>query len=135
MINIKTKKYFDKYENLIIAIIIPNRNKEILIEEFNYINDYFYQYASKNIFNSLPNFNRAIFKQKNIYVRLTLCNNMLIFDGWGNDLTYLESNRKNYIYEKIYTIEDIKSGIINNIINYGVSIRIPTYEPKKLIYE
>ena len=34
-------------------------------------------------------------------------------------------------YEKVFTIQDVKSGLIENIIKYGVDI--PSYKPKKII--
>jgi hypothetical protein len=122
--------YFKKYNSLIIKIE-HNNNNEINEKNINYVMKYLNNNKLIQFFNYLnipeidlyiKHFNRMlnILSIEDLYIRI------------GSYSWTYTSSVDLLNFNKIYTIEDIKNGVIDKI--YGINIK-PNYNPKKLVSE
>lgn len=132
-----------KYENE------PNYEPKSKIIRENFNIDYPYKTVVIGIYNEkdLDDFMKyspnAMFKEEVYYVIADRINNTkyyIRFSLYDNELTldygtmsYLNSNSILFKYEKVFTVEDLKNGLLDNIIKYGTSTLIPNYKPKQKI--
>lgn len=74
---------------------------------------------------------------KPIYFRFGFdFNNRIIICG-GSYLDALEKIQSNmgFKYEKVYNVNDLKNGLLDNIVKDGVAVKSPSYKPRKIIRE
>jgi hypothetical protein len=121
-------KYLEKYYNIIVEI-------EHNSDDIDYIVDYFYDVIKvKNITNSVRYKQMLYNNRTKSYIR---------YNGNSHHITYgkIRNLNSNGLYndlyepdyEKVFTINDVRSGLIKNLIING--IHIPNYKPKKIIRE
>lgn len=66
------------------------------------------------------------------YIRFSFNNDNELSLDYAS-ISFLNSNRIRFKYEKVFTVEDLKNGLLDNIIKYGTSTLIPNYKPKQKI--
>lgn len=119
---IKTSPYFKFYNNLVITITLQDSRDNI--KKFL---DYFVGHGvflnKEEIKHISVNYNNYVVINKD--VKITSHN---IFT---RDLR-LNEGKSEFLYKKIYTLNDFRNKVIENILKYGVEIKTPNYLPKKL---
>lgn len=116
-------KYFEKYRCIIVEIEYNNYDVD-------YVIDYFFDVIKvKNIILS-NRYKQLVYNNRTkSYIRYNIDGHHITYGKLRN---LYPSMYNTYIdYEKVFTIQDVKSGLIENIIKYGVDI--PSYKPKKII--
>jgi hypothetical protein len=127
--NYKPKKFNRTIENLNESIFHPNYDYTSVvisiknIEELLKAKNYFHYYDFNNIYDGILYY---LNDGNESYIRIT-DNGKLTY----GTLNVLETNTSNSLntYEKVYTINDLLSGLLDNIKKYG-NIK-PNYKPKK----
>jgi hypothetical protein len=88
-------------------------------------------YDINNFFDGL-----SIHSDVYIRIRLNYFSKLFLNLSWGF-MIQLDSNteRQQQTYEKVFTIDDIKRGLLDSIYLKGTSVLAPSYAPRKIIKE
>ena len=105
------------------------------LEDFNYITDYLNDTFNLDNLNYSNHFRYYIEGEEKLYFRLDIEYMNLTF-GPLDEVEYL-AKTVGFTYEKVFTVDDIKRGVIDNIIKTGVSKQTAKqlYTPKQIIRE
>lgn len=113
-------KYTKKYRNIIVDV---GNNKD----DIDYVVGYFYNIIKVKNFTTESDYKQTVYNnQVNSYIRFNNSNNQI---NYGR-LRSLQSVIYRNTYEKVFTINDVKSGLIGNLIKFGFGA--PSYKPKKI---